>query len=210
LAAAEVLRLFCAGRGWRTEVAERFGLSVVRRGGLRVRVPYRSRGQLLWWQDRAVGADQVPKWLAPPRDAGRPWPYACDLYQTLDAASRSPVTLLAEGPSDAIALAHIDDHPPVIAIPGGALGRHGPARLASVLAGLNIITVFDADTAGDGYRASYGATLAAAGCRVGHLRPPDGLDLDAWRQAYGGDDQLWAAQIREALEAVEWEVRGGR
>jgi DNA primase len=207
-AAVVLLTQFCIGRGWRVEVAERFGLSVVRRGGLRIRFPYRSHGEVRWWQDRAVGTKQEPRWLAPPRHQARPVPYAYDLHGVLETARRSNVVMLAEGPSDVIALAHTDWPVPVIALPGGALGSRGPTRLSTALTELDVVTIFDGDAQGDRYRESYGPALVASGCRVAHLRPPQGLDLDAWRRACGADDRVWGAALEAAMDGVHWGKRG--
>lgn len=77
-------------------------------------------------------------------------------------------------------------------------------RLARAVAGLNVVSMVDADDAGGQLRAKLTPPLVAAGCSVAHLRPP-APDLDDWRRACGCDDDRWASEVNDAIEGLAWE-----
>ena len=117
--ADHVLGQFVASRGWSPEVIDVFGLYLVRNRpqGVAVRFPYRTGGQVRWWQDRAVVDDvSKPKWLAPSGMARTL--YAADLEAALDRAVELGIVFVTEGPADTVSLSHAFPASAVIAIPG--------------------------------------------------------------------------------------------
>lgn len=186
-AAERTLSRFCSARGWRREVTDRYGLEAIvdRWGRPRIRFPFRSGGELRWWQDRATNATP-PKWLAP---AGRrPILYALDLAATLDCARSAGVLVIAEGPADAVALAHLDGLAELtVALPGKAVPTAQVAAIAAATLGSTGVAVVatDADQAGDRLRDELTAALVARGVPTATARPPAGLDLDDWRRQVG-------------------------
>ncbi len=205
-AAERVLAAFLDARGWHRDVADEAGLHAVadRRGRPRIRFPFQCGGEVRWHQDRATGSGE-PKWLSPTGRA--PIPYATtDLLAALDAAAECGSVVLVEGPADAVALAHAWIGQAVVALPG--TGSTAVAKLAAAVAGLDVVTMFDADEAGDRLRAKLTPALTGAGCQVAHLRPPV-ADLDDWRRSCDCDDARFRAEVDAALDELEWEVPNG-
>ncbi len=197
--ADEVLAQILAARGWNAEVVDVFGLYLVRNRpqGVAVRFPYRTGGQVRWWQDRAVADDvSKPKWLAPPGMARTL--YAADLEAALDRAVERGIVWVTEGPADAVALWHAFPDAAVIAIPG----TEGVGRWAPALAGLDVIVATDPDPAGDRAATELANLVASTGGRTARLRGPS--DLDDWRRALGCDDDRFGEAIAEALDSEDW------
>ena len=196
-----VLGGFLERRGWRPDVAESFGLTAMATpNGPRIRFPFRSDGQVLTWQDRAL-TDRGPKYLAA---AGRPLcVYAWDLSEVLDLADSRGRVVLVEGPPDAVALAHAFPDAAILALPG--VNNMRACRTGATLAGLDVIVSMDNDAAGDAARHALTTELSAHGCRVAHLRCPDGVnDLDDWRRVLGCDDDVLAEAFLEHADLIEW------
>ncbi len=137
-------------RGWPTEVASRFGLTVVvdRWGRPRIKYPYMGwtgdRWATVSWQSRATNAEQKPKWLTPP-GAVLP-PFGMQAFDT-----DSPVTglVICEGPADAItATLALDTVEGAVAI--GIAGTNGwRSEWASLLAEVETVVIAaDPDEAG--------------------------------------------------------------
>jgi 5S rRNA maturation endonuclease (ribonuclease M5) len=197
-----VFQGFLDARRWCPEVASRFGIHAVRRNRHpRIRFPFRSGDEVVTWQDRAVD-DTKPKFVAAP---GRKLVlYADDLEAAIDHAAAVRSAMLVEGPPDAVALAHAFPTGAVFALPGAE--HHRNVRMAEVFAGLDVIVAMDNDQAGEKARTVIAGDLAAVGCRVAHLRCPEGCnDLDDWRRACDADDDLWRTEMYVALDALEWE-----
>jgi DNA primase len=197
--AGATLTAFLERRGWRPEVADRFGLHAVRGRDVRIRFPFCADDQVMTWQDRAI-TDQGPKFLAA---TGRPLClYASDLAEELEAIERSRCAILLEGPPDVIALAH--------AFPGGALALPGAnnlraCRVGPTLASLDVIVAMDNDPAGEAAREALTTELHAHRCRVAHLRYPDHVkDLDDWRRSLDCDDTRLGDELLERLDELEW------
>ena len=190
--AAGQLAGFVDHRGWLHEVAERFGVHVVRDrwGHPRVRFPFYRDGEIIWWQDRATG-DGEPKYLAP---AGQPQqPYALDLVGALATAQDTGECWLVEGLPDVVALGHLalpGLAPAVIGLPGTQY--RGLPQLAQALGGLTVAVVADADPAGETMRANVAQLVGAAGAHVVQVHLPDGVgDLDDLRRHLGCDDRAF-------------------
>ncbi len=185
---------YLAARQWRPEAAAAFGLGVVAdgRGQLRIRHPYRSGAECIWYQDRAVADGVQPRWLSP---KGHPRvPFALDLAAALDG----PVVVVVEGPSDVVAAWHAATAAPVVGLPGTA----GVSRWGAMLAGLDVLALLDADPAGDRAAAELASAVTAHGGRCARVRPPDGLDVDDWRRQVG--DEGLADAIIAAADAADW------
>lgn len=190
--AEEVMGTYLASRRWSPELAEAHGLHVVRgqRGYPRVRHPYRVRGAVQWWQDRATHPDDAgPKWASP---AGlRRCLYARDLADALDPARG--VLWITEGPADAIALGHLLSDAAIVGVPGTT----GLERWAPMLAGRDVLILTDPDDAGDRAAAELAQLTAERGGRADRLRPP--VDVDDWRRQHP-DDDAWSAAITAELD----------
>lgn len=197
---------FLAERRWRRDVADRFGLApILDKGGRpRIRFPFRADGKLLTWQDRAA-AGQDPKYLAAP--SKKLTLYAHDLTVALTNGSpggRSAV-IVVEGPPDVVAIAHAYPAGGVIGLPGVEWARK--PSVAGALQGFDVIVAMDNDAAGEKARADLEGRLLAQGCRVAHLRYPDGCnDADDWRRALDADDDRFRVAFLAELDALEWQV----
>lgn len=185
----EVLDAFVEARGWDHDVAVGgYGLSAVldARGRPRVRFPFRSGGEVLWWQDRASEKGEQPKYLAP--KGRRPVLHAVDLADVLTEIGRSSTAIVVEGPTDAIALGHVAGWAAItVGIPGVAaipVDRVADA-LATAAPGLLAVVAADADPAGDKLRADLAAAIRARGGTACSVRPPAGLDLSDWHRQLG-------------------------
>lgn len=206
-AAEAALATYVHGRGWRREVTDRFGLHAVRDrwGRARIRYPFRIAGDCDWRQDRAIGDDQMPRWLAPPGEVAKPIPYAVDLADAVAHACATRAAVVVEGPSDAIGLAHAYGPNGIFAVPGGACP---PASWVWVLADLTVAVIVDADDAGERLRAKLNAALVEVGARVIDVRPPSGVvDLDDWRRSVDCDDTRFRAEVDAALATAATGVR---
>ncbi|MEZ5204355.1 MAG: toprim domain-containing protein [Acidimicrobiales bacterium] len=104
--------------------------------------------------------------------------YARDLFDALD--NPAPPLWIAEGPADAIALAHLfaDVDAAIVAIPGTS----GVHRWAPMLADRDVLIATDPDEPGDRAAAELERLAVERGGRADRLRPP--LDLDDWRRQY--------------------------
>ena len=191
--ADELLAAFLEHRRWRREVADAHGLFVVRdrRGRPRIRFPYRDRGETVWWQDRAIDPTDETKWMGP--TGLQRVLYARDLFDALD--NPAPPLWIAEGPADAIALAHLfaDVDAAIVAIPGTS----GVHRWAPMLADRDVLIVTDPDEPGDRAAAELERLTVERGGRADRLRPP--LDLDDWRRQYP-DDLAWSDAVAAELD----------
>lgn len=187
----QVLASFLEARHWTSEAAEAFGLYAVRNKaqGVAIRFPYRSGGEVVWFQDRGT-TDRGPKWTNP---SGHPRiPYAVDLVMALESAALDtpPSLFVVEGPADTVALWHAAPSAVVIGLPG----TQGIAQWATALAGVDVLLVLDPDPAGDKAAAEMAPAIHAVGGRSARLRPP--LDLDDWRREVGDDG------LRDGLQAL--------
>lgn len=193
------LDAYVKARRWRREVVDQFGLRVVldKRDQPRVRHPFRVRGEVMWWQDRAMIPGQAPKFLAP---SGRSAiPYSIDLADTLNRAEELNAATIVEGPTDLVALAHAFDLQAVIAVPGTA--TISADRLAAMFDGLSEVAVIaDADDAGEAFRRGITTSLSDRDVPVHHVQVPNGMnDLEEWRRVRcGANDLAFAAEVLEA------------
>lgn len=197
--ADQVLATYVESRQWSPDVVDVFGLYAVRGrfGAPRVRHPYRVGGEVRWWQDRAITAnDNGSKWHNP--TGIERMPYAADLRDTLARTSDRGQIVVVEGPPDVIAMWHALPNTPVIGLPG----TEGVHRWAPMLAGLDVIIATDPDPAGDKAAEVLEPLVHATGGRTTRLRPP--LDLDDWRR-HLGDDDTFAEAICEHLDRLEWQ-----
>jgi hypothetical protein len=158
---------------------------------------------VVWAQFRALGSQQ-PKWLAPPADLASPTLFARDLKASLRWWHLFGRAVVCEGPADVVALRHAF-RGPAVGFPGGGVQL---PELAQVLAShlrqpAHVDIATDADEQGDHFAEQLGAALEAQGVAWSRLRPPEGLDLDAWR-AQAGDDQTWQQQLTAAMGDLSW------
>lgn len=183
---ARALSSYLAMRGWGSEVAETFGLSIMRdsRGVLRARHPFYAfdtSGQKVeaGWQARRLDNSEEVRWLGE-KGAGLP------LYNlpALEAEGLTHV-VLCEGPADTIT-AHL-------ALPDGstwaAVGIAGTqawkAEDAELFEGLSVIIATDADEAGEKAARTIAATLEPIASSVMRFASPLGHDLTEFAKAFG-------------------------
>lgn len=195
---ARALSSYLAMRGWGSEVAEAFGLSVMkdRRGVLRVRHPFYAfdaTGQKVeaGWQARRLDNSTEVRWLG---SVGSPLP----LYN-LTALETDGLThvVLCEGPADTIT-AHLS-------LPDGntwaAVGIAGTQAWkpedAELFEGLSVIIATDADEAGEKAAHNIAAHLVLVASSVMRFASPLGHDLTEFAKAFGRErlTELLASSI---------------
>jgi DNA primase len=179
------MRRFLQGRAWEPEVAKELGLSVVsdKFDRPRIRFPFRRRGTVVYWQDRACSDEQSPKWLS--ATGPTPCPYEIDRI----ANAHSNWLLLVEGLPDVVALAHAFPACAVVGIPGGSAFK---PEWASLFKGLRVCVVADNDDAGINLRARLDGSLGIA---VTHAFIPECFnDLDQWRQKDPEKFPMWVGE----------------
>lgn len=205
-AAQAAMAAYLEHRGWSPDAVAAFGLVAVRDrwGNPRVLHPYRVNGRRLWWQARALGNGK-PRWMSP--KGARTLPYARDLAEIPTVAAEvigtelytgtRPVVWVCEGPADVVALWHVSPGIAAIGLPGTA----NPSKFLPMVAGCDLIVCTDADNAGDKCAATIAGDAHIHGCRTARLRPPEGLDVDAWRLAIGAE--ALAEQIPAELDHLK-------
>jgi DNA primase len=192
LPAMEILNRFLRDRGWGSQVVEALGLTVVRDGygNPRVRFPFRLRGKVVHWQDRALESARL-RWLS--ARGTTPCPYEAD--RLVLAGERGHV-VVCEGLSDVAALVNIYEEPAVVGIPGvGGFKR----AWAPAFAGLDVWVIADRDEAGDQLRARIDRALASVASVHHVLVPQPYSDLDEWLRgmsAVGFDCALSGERVR--------------
>ncbi len=190
--AGELLAAWCRRRGFDPGVViPTLELAVVvdRKGGYRVRFPFRYCGRLVHWSDRAIGSGK-PKWLA--RAGAVPIPYRFD--EALDVAHDRGAVMITEGPTDVAGLLTVAPDAPVLGVTGSAAWK---PRWGRALDGLDVHVIVDRDAAGEKLRADLDDKLARYARTVAHHRLPG-----PWR-----DVAEWVAGDRAGL--VDWLVAEG-
>ncbi len=181
--AGELLAAWCRHRGFDPDVViPALSLEVVvdRRGGYRVRFPFRAAGRVIYWSDRAIGRRE-PRWL---HHAGPvPCPYNFD---ALDVAHDRGAVMIAEGPTDVAGLLTVAPDVPVLGVTGSAGWK---PRWGRALDGLDVHVIADRDDAGEKLRAALDVHLAGHARTVAHHRLPE-----PW-----GDVAEWVAGDRAGL-----------
>jgi phage/plasmid primase-like uncharacterized protein len=146
--------------------------------------PVRDRaGKLVAAQGRYLDAGK-PK----TRDAGAK---AAGVFATPGAWEADPL-VLCEGPADALSLATVGY--PAVAL----MGCSASDIVAWSCAMRTVAVALDADEAGDQAAAKLMQALAARGCQVFRLRPPDGRDWNDELMTMG--PEALGAELRAALE----------
>lgn len=178
--ADRLLTEFVAGRRWELDVCrDELDLRVVadRRGSARVRFPFRRAGQIVYWQDRAIGA-ATPKWLS--RGGAIPGPYEMDRLATARTID-PPSVFLIEGLGDLVALVHAFPHAAAVACPGAGVLKE---QWAPAFTALQVYVIADNDPGGQSLRSRADRLLGPVATGVRHAHVPEHHnDLDAWRQA---------------------------
>ena len=192
--AAPSLVTWCAGRGWGPWVIDALGLTLVKDayGHARARFPFRMRGEVAYFQDRALDDGAKFRWLSP--KGGKPLPYEVERLQL--AHERGHVVLV-EGVTDVAALVDVYTEPAVVGIPGAKAWR---PQWAEAFRGLVVVVLGDNDPAGETFRATVTADLQIV-AEVQHgFVPPAYNDLAAWRCGLGAEE--FDAQLMAALGEV--------
>jgi hypothetical protein len=141
-----ILAEYLRRRLWPSEMAAELDLRVVidRRGDLRIRHPFRHRGERVGWQARAVDDDVEPRWLS--SSGPIRCPYESD---RLEWAREVGWVIVTEGISDAVSLIAAFDSVPVVGIPGASGFK---ASWLPAFSGLSVFVVGDNDPSGLKFR----------------------------------------------------------
>jgi hypothetical protein len=187
---AGALSAYLASRQWPAEVAEAFGLQVVRlnrhfeQDTLRVLHPFFEHKAGEWratsWQARRLDNANAQKWLAP---LGAALP----LYnlRALDPAELTSA-VVCEGPADTVTawLATRDiDGLAVVGVPGSQAWR---TEWAAYFEGLAVVIAGDNDKAGATFTAKVAGDLRASAALLVSACPPEGVnDLTDMAKVHG-------------------------
>ncbi len=196
--AERMLHGFLDRRGWPRELAIELDLSVTidAYGHPRVRFPFRLKGEVVGYQDRAIGSARL-RWLSP-QGQRIICPYEADRLDR--AATETGEAMVVEGVSDTVAIIASIPDAVVVGIPGVSGFK---AEWAPAFAGLRVWIVGDSDAAGETFRARCDTLLAPVAKKVLHLRVPACFhDVDSWRQA-AHDNGDFAAELLETLVLAE-------
>lgn len=181
---AQALRKYLEARGWSQEVAEAFGLQVMRdyEGITRIRHPYRAwiGGELVeaGWQGRRLDEIKERKWLNAPG-------VSLPLYN-LPALDRDNLThaVICEGAADTITASIALDHLPSWACVGVAGVRAWCDEWAQFFAGLAVVIAADNDAPGEGLTARIAESLRGVAAEIVAVCPA-GKDLTDMSRAQG-------------------------
>jgi hypothetical protein len=179
------------------ELAIEMDLSVVvdKSGHPRVRHPFRYRGNVLGWQDRALSPNAGVRWLSS-RGPVRA-PYEVD---RLDLARERGTVVITEGLSDVLAVCAAFANPAVVGIPGSGGFK---AEWALAFDGLEVHLVPDRDLAGEQFARDVPTKLAGHASSVWRLVVPEPYkDLCDWLVGVG-DLETFALQLESAEGAAE-------
>ena len=186
--AARILATYCAARGWRPELIDEAGLTVVRCGSrTAVRHPFAAAGRMLGWQDRTI-AGGGPKWCAP--SGWIPTLHGTDQlgYQHPPPFRGPLMALITEGPADALTVRSWWPYARVIGCPG-VNGWNARATAGLVAANVGLVFVAaDNDDAGRRWLTSMTDALTPHMVDVVGVPIPDEYnDLGDWHTAVGAD-----------------------
>lgn len=198
----EALKAYLASRGWPGEVAEAFGLQVVRDtyGTKRILHPFTAPEAGEWvqasWQARRLDKSESLRWVGPSGSA-------LPLYNLRDlAAPGLKAVVVCEGPADTVtAWLALRDLPEVGAV--GVAGANGwRAEFAPYFEGLAVVIAGDNDKAGETFTATVARDLHRVASLIVAACPSEGVsDLTDMAKAHG------IAEVRRLLtEALPVEV----
>jgi putative DNA primase/helicase len=167
----------------------------------RVTVPLRNfAGKIHGLQGRDITGLCDSRWVSLTNPDGAAW----GRYGWFAGHGGFPVTLVTEGPGDALTAVSAGYN--AVAIRGASLATTPGlfAEFAAALRDTQIIVCGDNDTAGDGFARRLAAGLAEHGITVYALAVPvelgKGGDLTDWREAVGRD---FAAELHTAVKQVK-------
>jgi DNA primase len=196
----QIVARYLEQRGWPVQLADELGLTVVadQYGYRRIRHPFRLRGEVVGWQDRAVDANARLRWLS--SQGPIRCPYEAD---RLRRAVEVGEVLVVEGVSDLCAVVAAFTAPAVVGIPG-AWGFK--PEWAAAFHGLDAYLATDNDAAGAQLRKTIWQALwgVARSVRVVWI-PEQYKDIAAWQLATG-DLERFAVELEAACAIAEgWE-----
>jgi DNA primase len=192
-----LLARYAENRSWDSNVTTQLGMSVVRDsyGHLRIRHPFRLRGEIVGWQDRVVDEAVRPRWLFP---RGRiRCPYEANRLQI--ARIRGDV-IVTEGVTDTIAIIASVENPAVVGVPGAGTFKKA---WAPAFSDLKVFVVGDNDKAGAGFRSEVESAVRGTAKAVVQVDVPAPFgDVSDWLVGIGDRDEF-AVQLAAAFALAE-------
>jgi hypothetical protein len=195
----QILARYLEQRGWPHQLAAELGLSVVvdQFGHPRIRHPFRLRGRVDGWQDRAVDPNARVRWLSS-RGTIR-CPYEVDRLRT---AVQVGEVVVVEGVSDVCAVVAAFENPAVIGIPGASGFKPG---WAAAFRDLDVYLATDNDDGGAKLRETVWRTLwgVARSVRIVWI-PEQHKDVAGWQVATGDLERFALEFEAECARAEGW------
>ncbi|MGH9121440.1 MAG: hypothetical protein ACRDYC_05775 [Acidimicrobiales bacterium] len=188
-----LLQRYLVARNLPPEIVAELELSVVvdHFGRPRIRHPFRLRGEVVGWQDRAVEPNVSLRWLSSPGPVR--CPYEVD---RLVAARKDGAVVITEGVSDAVAVVAAFSEPKVVGIPGTCGFR---AEWAPAFRDLVVFIAPDNDAGGETFARNVCAALRGIAREVRRVYvPPEFNDLGAWLVEVG-DREVFAVELEANL-----------
>lgn len=188
-----VLDDYLRQRLWTRDIVTELELDVLvdRLGHLRVRHPFRLRGERVGWQARAVEDGVEPRW----RSSTGPirCPYESD---RLGWARDAGWIIVTEGVSDATTVISAFDTVPVVGMPGTGGFK---TDWVGAFIGLSVFVLGDNDTCGAAFRTAVENRISSVAHVTQVMVPEPFSDVTEWLVQLG-DPDVFAERFDEACE----------